>query len=68
MKIKLKGKRINRTAKAKELWLKVATDILGGMTPQQIFDSQRYINPITKKPYSLKWIYWVVDRLNKMEV
>lgn len=66
MPIKLLGKRMP-SGNLLEIYLRLATDIKGGMTVPQIYKSGRYINPKTNQPYGLKWFYYVVNRLNKLE-
>lgn len=46
-----------------EFWLRVATDLNAGMTPDEI--AGRYINPKTEKPYTREHIYWVIRQLKK---
>jgi len=66
MPIKLTGKHMPN-GKLLDIYLRVATDLNGGMTVPQIFKSKRYKNPKTKKPYGLKWFYYVVNKLNQLE-
>lgn len=59
------GQLLSRNTKRKKLatdfWLRVATDINGGMTPDEV--AGRYKNPKTGKPYTVKHIYWVIRQL-----
>jgi hypothetical protein len=50
-----------RLKKAKDFWLRVATDLNAGMLPADI--AKRYTNPITKKPYTREHIYWIIRQL-----
>ena len=50
-----------RKREASEFWLKVATDINAGMTPDEI--AGRYTNPKTGKPYTRQHIYWVIRQI-----
>lgn len=59
------GTKLSRNTKRKkeatDFWLRVATDVNAGMTPEEI--AGRYTNPKTQKPYSVKHIYWVIRQL-----
>lgn len=66
MKLILKTNRAKRTARAKETWLRVATDVLAGMAAEDI--AKRYTNPLTGKTYSTQWVYWVVNKINNDEL
>ena len=61
----LPGQRL-RVERAREFWMRVATDLNAGMTPAKI--AQRYINPNTGKHYTREHIYWVINVLRKMPV
>lgn len=50
-----------RKKEARDLWLRIATDINGGITPEEV--AKRYVNPRTNKPYTIKHIYWVIRQL-----
>ncbi len=60
MEIELRG-HARRKKKAKDFWLRVATDYNGGMSPSTI--SKRYINPKTQKSYTREHIYWVLRQV-----
>lgn len=51
----------NRAKTAKSLWLRVATDLAAGLSISEV--SERYINPLTGKPYSHSHIYWIIRQL-----
>ena len=55
-----KGKYRKRKA-TMEFWLRVATDLNAGMTPDEI--SKRYVNPNTGKNYTREHIYYVIREL-----
>lgn len=64
------GEKLSRNTKRKktatDFWLRVATDYNGGMTPDEI--AGRYENPKTRKPYTVKHIYWVIRQLSMNQV
>lgn len=66
MPITLSGKRMPNE-KLLDIYLRLATDINAGMRVPDLYKSKRYKNPKTKKPYGLKWFYYVVNRLNQLE-
>lgn len=55
-----------RKRTATDFWLRVATDVNGGMTPDVI--ATRYKNPKTGKHYTVKHIYWVIRQLGIQRV
>lgn len=65
MKIKYQG-HSRRTERAKELWVKIATDYNAGLSPEQI--RKRYTNPNTNKPYTRAYIYWVLNRVKNSPI
>ncbi len=50
-----------RKKEASDFWLRIATDINAGLTPDEI--AGRYTNPKTNKPYTRQHIYWVIRQL-----
>lgn len=65
MKIQYQGHK-RRTERAKDLWVKVATDYNAGMSPEVI--RKRYKNPNTGEPYSRGYIYWVLNKIKTESV
>lgn len=65
MKIKYHYHR-TRYEKAVDMWIRIATDYISGMTAQEI--AARYKNPITKKPYSRGYIYWVLKKIQALPI
>lgn len=55
------GKRKMLTIEKADLWMNVLADFNSGMPRAKI--AERYYNPVTKKPYTRAYIYWVIDRL-----
>jgi hypothetical protein len=51
---------------ATQFWLKVATDLNAGFTPDEI--AERYTNPKTGKKYTREHIYWVIRQLKTRQI
>lgn len=62
-KIKIPSKRKQAFS---DFMLRVATDINGEFTPEDI--AKRYINPKTNKPYTREHIYWVIRQINERKI
>ena len=61
----IEGQKLSRNTRRKkeatDFWLRVATDYNSGFTPEEI--AERYTNPRSGKPYSVKHIYWVLRQI-----
>lgn len=55
-----------RKERAREFWMRVATDLNSGMTPAVI--AKRYRNPATGKRYTREHIYWIIRTIRKMPI
>ncbi len=65
---RMKEYRDRRKQEALDMWIRIATDLGNGMTPRQIFDTGRYVNKYTGKPYVREHIYWICREIKKRPI
>lgn len=53
---------------SREFWSRIATDLNAGLTPRQIYESNKYMNPRTGKPYTREHLYWVAKQVRNKKV
>ena len=53
-----------QTERAIPQWIKIAEDYNKGIPVKDI--AKKYTNPITKRQYSIPYIYWVLKRIQQL--
>ena len=63
MKVNYQGHE-ERTKRASIIWRQIAKDYNSGMSVKEI--TQKYKNPVTKKPYTNTYVYWVLKKVQQL--